>query len=160
MINASNEVKCPLLWEFGKYNFSWIISGRLFCKHCKYKEWISFFWVHGEWIGARNKHIVPGFTRFVCPALRFIPYELRKKLNDCLKQIRRCHIVWLKVVWRRIDIGVRSFGPWEMIFIEADLGFDIPGTHNDTTCTIIAPRTTFNQWRYSIPVTWWHHFSP
>ena len=22
-----------------------------------FKEWVSFFWVHGEWIGARDKQI-------------------------------------------------------------------------------------------------------
>ena len=26
--------------------------------HCKYKEWVGFFWIHGEWIVARNKQIV------------------------------------------------------------------------------------------------------
>ena len=58
VINTSNEVKNPLLWEFWIYNFSLRILERVLgWKHCKYKEWVSFFWVHGEWIVARNKQI-------------------------------------------------------------------------------------------------------
>ena len=58
VINTSNEVKSPLLWEFWIYNFSLRILERvLHWKHCKYKEWVSLFWVHGEWIVARNKQI-------------------------------------------------------------------------------------------------------
>ena len=58
VINTSNEVKSPLLWEFWIYNYSLRILERVFVwKHCKYKEWVSFFWVHGEWIVARNKQI-------------------------------------------------------------------------------------------------------
>ena len=58
VINTSNEVKSPLLWEFWIYNFSLRILERVLgWKHCKYKEWVSFFWVHGEWIVARNKQI-------------------------------------------------------------------------------------------------------
>ena len=58
VINTSNEVKSPLLWEFWIYNFSLRILERVLrLKHCKYKEWVSFFWVHGEWIVARNKQI-------------------------------------------------------------------------------------------------------
>ena len=58
VINTSNEVKSPLLWEFWIYIFSLRILERVLrWKHCKYKEWVSFFWVHGEWIVARNKQI-------------------------------------------------------------------------------------------------------
>ena len=58
VINTSNEVKSPLLWEFWIYNFSLRILERVLrWNHCKYKEWVSFFWVHGEWIVARNKQI-------------------------------------------------------------------------------------------------------
>ena len=58
VINTSNEVKSPLLWEFWIYNFSLRILERVLgWKHCKYKEWVSFFWVHGEWIVARHKQI-------------------------------------------------------------------------------------------------------
>ena len=58
VINTSNEIKSPLLWEFWIYNFSLRILERVLrWKHCKYKEWVSFFWVHGEWIVARNKQI-------------------------------------------------------------------------------------------------------
>ena len=58
VINTWNEVKSPLLWEFWIYNFSLRSLERVLgWKHCKYKEWVSFFWVHGEWIVARNKQI-------------------------------------------------------------------------------------------------------
>ena len=58
VINTSNEVKSPLLGEFWIYNFSLRSLERVLgWKHCKYKEWASFFWVHGEWIVARNKQI-------------------------------------------------------------------------------------------------------
>ena len=44
VINTSNEVKSPLLWEFWIYNFSLRILERVLgWKHCKYKEWVSFF---------------------------------------------------------------------------------------------------------------------
>ena len=51
-------------------------------KHCKYKEWVSFFLVHREWTVAWNKPIAREplrGSRFVCPALRFIPHEPIKK---------------------------------------------------------------------------------
>ena len=44
VINTSNEVKSLLLWEFWIYNFSLRILERVVgWKHCKYKEWVSFF---------------------------------------------------------------------------------------------------------------------
>ena len=44
VINTSNEVKSPLLWEFWIYNFSLRMLERVLgWKHCKYKEWVSFF---------------------------------------------------------------------------------------------------------------------
>ena len=84
VINTSNEVKSPLLWEFWIYNFSLRILERVLgCKHCKYKEWVSFFL--GSWGMNRSAEqtnrprTASRFTRFVCPALRFIPHEPRKK---------------------------------------------------------------------------------
>ena len=84
VINTSNEVKSPLLWEFWIYNFSLIILERaLGWKHCKYKGWVSFFL--GSWGMNRSAEqtnrprTASRFTRFVCPALRFIPHEPRKK---------------------------------------------------------------------------------
>ena len=57
MVNASNKVKCPLLWEFWIYNFSRINFRKGICwKHirneCLFSEDM------GEWIRARNKQIV------------------------------------------------------------------------------------------------------
>ena len=84
VINTSNEVKSPLLWEFWIYNFSLRILERVHgWKHCKYKEWVSFFL--GSWGMNRSAEqtnrprTASRFTRFVCPALRFIPHEPRKK---------------------------------------------------------------------------------
>ena len=84
VINTSSEVKSPLLWEFWIYNFSLRILERVLgWKHCKYKEWVSFFL--GSWGMNRSAEqtnrprTASRFTRFVCPALRFIPHEPRKK---------------------------------------------------------------------------------
>ena len=84
MINTSNEVKSLLLWVFWIYNFSLRILERVVgWKHCKYKEWVSFFL--GSWGMNRSAEqtnrprTASRFTRFVCPALRFIPHEPRKK---------------------------------------------------------------------------------
>ena len=84
VIKTSNEVKSPLLWEFWIYNFSLRILERVLgWKHCKYKEWVSFFL--GSWGMNRSAEqtnrprTASRFTRFVCPALRFIPHEPRKK---------------------------------------------------------------------------------
>ena len=86
VINTSNEVKSPLLWEFWIYNISLRILERVLgWKHCKYKEWVSFFL--GSWGMNRSAEqtnrprTASRFTWFLCPALRpgFIPHEPRKK---------------------------------------------------------------------------------
>ena len=95
VINTSNEVKSPLLWEFWIYNFSLrILEKVLGWKHCKYMEWVSFF------LGSRGMNrsaeqtnrprTASRFTRFVCPALRFIPHEPRKKDTHSLNIRCRC----------------------------------------------------------------------
>ena len=91
VINTSNEVRSPLLWEFWIYNFSLRILERVLgWKHCKYKEWVSFFL--GSWGMNRSaeqtnrQRTASRFTRFVCPALRFIPHEPRKKDTHSLKK--------------------------------------------------------------------------
>ena len=96
VINTSNEVKSPLLWEFWIYNFSLSILERVLrWRHCKYKEWVSFFL--GSWGMNRSAEqtnrprTASRFTRFVCPALRFIPHEPRKKDTHSLKN----SYVWL-----------------------------------------------------------------
>ena len=102
VINTSNEVKSPLLWEFWIYNFSLRILERvLVWKHCKYKEWVSFFL--GSWGMNRSAEqtnrprTASRFTRFVCPVLRFIPHEPRKKdthsLNNVILCKNRIHVV-------------------------------------------------------------------
>ena len=92
VINTSNEVKSPLLWEFWIYNFSLRILERVLrWKHCKYKEWVSFFL--GSWGMNRSAEqtnqprTASRFTRFVCPVLRFIPHEPRKKDTHSLNKL-------------------------------------------------------------------------
>ena len=91
VINTSNEVKCPLLWEFWIYNFSQRIFRKSHCwTHCKYKEWVSLFL--GSWGMNRSAEqtnhprTASRFTRFVCPALRFIPHEPKNKNTHSLKK--------------------------------------------------------------------------
>ena len=58
VINISNEVKCPLLWEFEINNFSRRILERVLVGNIvNIRNEFLFFWVHGVWIVARNKQI-------------------------------------------------------------------------------------------------------
>ena len=58
VINTSNEVQCLLLWEFLIYNFSRRSLERVFVGSIEnIRNECLFFWVHGEWIVARNKQI-------------------------------------------------------------------------------------------------------
>ena len=58
VIDTSNEVKCPLLWGFWIKNFSWRILEWVFVGNIvNIRNECLFFWVHGEWIVARNKQI-------------------------------------------------------------------------------------------------------
>ena len=58
VINTSNEVKCPLLWEFWINNFSRRILERVLVGNIvNIRNECLFFWVHGVWIVARNKQI-------------------------------------------------------------------------------------------------------
>ena len=58
VINTSNEVQCPLLWEFGINNFSRRILERVLVGNIvNIRNECLFFWVHGVWIVARNKQI-------------------------------------------------------------------------------------------------------
>ena len=108
VINASNEVKSPLLWEFWIYNFSLRSLERVLgWKHCKYKEWVSFFL--GSWGMNRSAEqtnrprTASRFTRFVCPALRFIPPWTQKKDTHSLS------ILYLKSVSTRKPCKICKF---------------------------------------------------
>ena len=58
VINTSNEVKCPLLWEFWIDNFSQRILGGVFVGGIvNIRNECLFFWVHRKWIVVRNKQI-------------------------------------------------------------------------------------------------------
>ena len=64
VINTSNEVMCPLLWEFWIYNFSRRILERVFVGSIvNIKNECLFIWIHGEWIVARNKQIARELLR-------------------------------------------------------------------------------------------------
>ena len=72
VINTSNEVKCPLLWEFWINNFSRKILERVHVGNIV-NIWYEclFFWVHGVWIVARDKQIAWTAKRFSCDL--FVP---------------------------------------------------------------------------------------
>ena len=84
IVLSGNKVKCPI--SEGNLNFL-LCSGNFrrgpCWRHCKYKEWVSFFL--GSWEMNRsaeqtnrvNREAV--LVRFVCSALRFISHEPRKK---------------------------------------------------------------------------------
>ena len=111
VIYTSNEVKSPLLWEFWIYNFSLRILERVLgWKHCKYKEWVSFFL--GSWGMNRSaeqtnrSRTASRFTRFVCPALRIIPHELRKKDTHSLNECGLLWSVWVTYLfYASIDVA-------------------------------------------------------
>ena len=114
VINTSNEVKSPLLWEFWIYNFSLRILERVLgWKHCKYKEWVSFFL--GSWGMNRSAEqtnrprTASRFTRFVCPALRFIPHEPRKKdTHSLIKE----HTMWCIFIKYQNNGRIRELAFW------------------------------------------------
>ena len=64
VINTSNEVQCPLLWEFWINNFSRKILERVLVGNIvNIRNECLFFWVHGVWIVARNKQITRELLR-------------------------------------------------------------------------------------------------
>ena len=85
----------------GKFEFLTLLGEfrRGLCwRHCKYKEWVSFFL--GSWDMNRSAEqtnrtrTASRFTRFVCSALRFISHEPRKKdthslIVDCIVTTRQ-----------------------------------------------------------------------
>ena len=89
-INTSIEVQCPLLWEFWIYNFSQRILERVCVGSIvNIRNECLFFWVHGGMNRSAEQTNHPRtasrFTRFVCPALRFIPPWTQKKRHSFLK---------------------------------------------------------------------------
>ena len=90
VIDTSNEVKCPLLWEFWIYNFSRRILERVLVRNIvNIRNECLFFWVHGGMNRSaeqtNHSRTASRFTRFVCPALRFIPPWTQKKRHSFLK---------------------------------------------------------------------------
>ena len=84
VINTSNEVKYPLLWEFWINNFSRIILERVLVGNIvNIRNECLFFWVHGVWIVARDKQIA----------------WTQKKDNHSLIQHLICISVWSLCFW-------------------------------------------------------------
>ena len=100
VIITSNEVKCPLLWEFWIYNFSRGSLERVFV--------VSKF--------VNRSRTALRFTRFVCPALRFIPHEPRKKDTHSLKLT--CHINR-----RHICFSIKSISVHSLLWMNVMLDF-------------------------------------
>ena len=85
---SGNKVKFPI--SEGNLNFllcSEKFRRNLCWRHCKYKEWVSFFL--GSWEMNRSAEHASRFTRFVCSALRFISHEPRKKDTHSLNELHR-----------------------------------------------------------------------
>ena len=103
VINTSNEVKSPLLWEFWIFNFSLRILERSWVGSIvNIRNECLFFWVHGEWIEARNKRIGREPLRG-SRDLRFIPHKPRKKdTRPSIKIIRWSLVILVRGmrVWR------------------------------------------------------------
>ena len=88
--NTSNEVKCPLLSEFRIYNFSLRIFGRVFVGSIVNirNECLFFLGSLGMNCSVEQAYCLRStlrFTKFVCPALRFIPTWTQKKRHSFLK---------------------------------------------------------------------------
>ena len=105
VINTSNEVKCPLLWEFWIYNFPWRISERVLDGNIVNIRNECLFFL-GSWGMNRiaeqtnRPRTASRFTRFVCPALRFIPHEPRKKDTHSLNNniFPGCQMCWYSLI--------------------------------------------------------------
>ena len=109
VINTSNEVKCPLLWEFWIYNFSRrilerVIDGRI----VNIRNECLYFWVHGEWIVARNKQItrepLRGSRDLFVPRYDSLPHEPQNKDTHSLIEAS-----WIKdillIIWQEIFVA-------------------------------------------------------
>ena len=96
--------------NFELISFLWEFEKESLLEHCKYKEWMSFFWVHGVWIIARNKQItrepLRGSRDLFVPRYDSYPMNPEKKdthsligkvfnkhswKRERLNEIRECH---------------------------------------------------------------------
>ena len=90
-------------------------------RHCKYKEWVSFFL--GSWEMNRSAEqtnrtrTASRFTRFVCSALRFISHEPRKKDTHSLKLTRR------HINRRHFCFNIKSFSVHPLLWMNVMLDF-------------------------------------
>ena len=80
VIKTSNEFKCPLLWEIWMYNFSRRILEMVFVGSIvNIRNECLFFWVHGEWIVARNKQMVRVHAIYLSRATIHSPWTQKKR---------------------------------------------------------------------------------
>ena len=86
-----------VMFAISEGNFNFLLCSKnlrrdLCWRHCKYKEWVSFFL--GSWEMNRSAEqtnrtrTASRFTRFVCSALRFISHEPRKKDTHSLNYMQ------------------------------------------------------------------------
>ena len=64
-------------------------------RHCKYKEQVSFFWVHGEWLRVWHKQIVR--EPLHCSGNSFVPHS-----ETLLNEPRKKDAHSLKLTWKVI----------------------------------------------------------
>ena len=116
VINISHEVKCTLLWGFWIYNVSRRILERVFVGSIvNIRNECLFFWVHGEWIVARNKQIAREPLRY---ELRFIPPWTQEKGTHSLKQCVTNLTRHLKFTMVDLDRPLLRILPFFCIFPE------------------------------------------
>ena len=90
VINTSNEVKCPLLWEFWIYNFSRRILERVFVVRIVNIRNECLFSGSWEWIVARNKQIdrepLRGSRDLFVPRYDSFPWTQKKRHSFLIEQ--------------------------------------------------------------------------
>ena len=110
VINTSNEIRCPLLWEFWIYNFSQRILERVLVGSIvNIRNECLFVWVHGEWIVARNKQIIweplcSSRDLFV-PRYDSFPMNPEKKDTHSLNRL----YIWMRGLHNRLYIWLLLF---------------------------------------------------
>ena len=128
VINTSIQVKCPLPWEFWIYNFSRRILERFFVGSIVNIRNECLFSL-GSWGMNRSaeqtnrSRTASRFTRFVCPSLRFIPHEPRKKDTHSLNN----HI--------SIKIGLMLISCWIQILTTGSFTVYFPFSESRTFMT-------------------------
>ena len=114
MICTWNDVKYLLLWKFWIYNVYRRILGRVLVGNIVNirNECLIFLdsWGMNRSAEQTNRtRTASRFTRFVCPALRFIRHEPRKKDTHSLKDTSERVSEFLQLFWKIAPISVAPF---------------------------------------------------